>query len=381
MNLLEYYEEVNEKIKHECIECGNCISRCRAMEYLPDKPDPRETQRNITAFLRGDEGPSAPALLKMQSCMRCYGCLDVPCPIKVNSLQINELIGREMHRRGKLSWDGPPSPVHDELARKNSTAEEYRRITAAVADRDAEYLFFPGCNIYKQPDKLLNALTVLDAIGEAYSFVPGMEYCCGSSPRGMNGDVERMQSDAEKLFAFAAKLHVKKMIFWCPTCLSMLHDRIMRFYRPSFECVSFAGYVLEHIDRLRFPAAAPRKVTYHEPCKNAYMGIDPDSVRKVLRAIPGTETVEMDHYGKDALCCGCCAVVTRPEAGDRATVARLLEAEATGADTLITLCHNCHWIFMPAKKAHRELRLTYSIENFATYLVNAMGMPRPDSLL
>jgi Fe-S oxidoreductase len=349
------------------------------MDYLPERPDPRETQRNIVAFLRGGEDLSPPALRKIHSCMRCYGCLDIPCPIKVNSLQINELAAREMHRRGELSWDGPLYPVHDDLSRKGTTAEEYRRIMTPVADRDAAYLFFPGCNVYKQPDKLLNALAVLDAVGEAYSFAPGMEYCCGSSARGINGDVERMQADAEKLFAFAGKLPVRKMIFWCPTCLSMLHDRIMRFYQPPFACISFARHVLDHIDRLRFPAAVPHRVTYHEPCKNAYMGIDPDSVRKVLRSIPGTELVEMEHHGKDTLCCGCAAVVTQPAAGDKATVRRLREAEATGADTLITLCHNCHWIFLPARKAHPELRLT-AIENFSAYLVRAMGLPRPDSL-
>jgi Fe-S oxidoreductase len=191
-----------------------------------------------------------------------------------------------------------------------------------------------------------------------------------------------MQAAAEKLFAFAESLNTKTMVFWCPTCLSMLQDRIRRFYDPPFECLSFGQYVLAHLDKLKFTATIPRRVAYHEPCKNAYMDIDPDSVRRILQAIPGTEVLEMEHHGKDTLCCGCAAVDSHPETGVKATLRRLLEAKACGADTLITLCHNCHWILMPAMKTHGEaLGLTFGIENFSTYLTKAMGAARPDSLL
>jgi Fe-S oxidoreductase len=271
-------------------------------------------------------------------------------------------------------------PVHEGLARAGSTAEEYQRITTPVTRDGAGTVFFPGCNIYKQPDKLLSALDIIDAIGDPYHFLPGLEYCCGGSARGTTGDAEWAQDAAEKLFGMAEKAGARRIVFWCPTCMCILGARIRKFMEPACECLTFPQFVRENIAKLDFPAAGKHTVTFHEPCKTSYMGIDLDGVRDVLRAIPGTEVVEMRHYGRDAMCCGCRAVVTSPGVGDAVTLARLDEAEATSADTLVDLCHNCHWIFMPAYDGHPEKGYFFTIDNFATYVAAAMGRPRADTL-
>jgi Fe-S oxidoreductase len=350
------------------------------MPFAARTVDPQKTQEEIRDFLKGGAEPSEAALFKVRSCMRCYGCLDAQCPIGVDSMLIAELAAREIERRGKKPRALPPCPEHETLARRGTTAGEYAKITTERAHGGAEVVFFPGCNVYKQPDKLLNALTIMDAIGIPYSFIPGLTYCCGSSRRETFGDPGWTQHSAEKLFGLAERLSVKTMVFWCPTCLSMLHSRIKTFYQPPYACASFSEYLAEHAGRLRFPAAAPRIVTYHEPCKNAYMGIDTDSARRALSAVPGTELVEMKHHGKDTMCCGCNAVRTMPELGDAVTEARLREAEETGADTLIDLCHNCHWIFMPAAKKLPGPPFSLRIENFSTYITDAMGQGRRDTL-
>lgn len=228
MTLTTYFEEIKDRLLADCIACGNCIKKCRVVPYLDGAIEPRKTQKDILSFLGGAQISEA-ALLKQQSCMQCFGCLDVPCPVGINSMTIAELVAREIELRKEQPWDMPLYPVHEELARKGSTDEEYRRITTPVLEPDAEYLFFPGCNVYKQPDKIMNALTILDAIGNPYSFAPGLEFCCGWTSRGAQGDSGWLQTAAEKLFAFAEKLPVRQMIFWCPTCLSVLEERIKKF--------------------------------------------------------------------------------------------------------------------------------------------------------
>jgi Fe-S oxidoreductase len=99
-----------------------------------------------------------------------------------------------------------------------------------------------------------------------------------------------------------------------------------------------------------------------------------------LRAIPGTGIVEMEHHGKDTMCCGCRTVDGMPELGNAVTIARLREAVATGADTLIDLCHTCHWIFVSAARSDPELRRSLRVENFSTYVARAMGIERNDIL-
>jgi heterodisulfide reductase subunit B len=88
----------------------------------------------------------------------------------------------------------------------------------------------------------------------------------------------------------------------------------------------------------------------------------------------------MEHHGKNSLCCGCNAVSTAFETGDKVTVARLKEAEASGADILIDICHNCHWIFKPAQKNHPECDQNLKIVNYSAYIAGALGKGRPDSL-
>ncbi|MDR3362723.1 MAG: (Fe-S)-binding protein [Desulfovibrio sp.] len=378
--LSEYYETAKQKVLTSCVRCGKCVSGCRVMPFSRIKPDPRKTQQDIIDFLSGGKELSPAGRFKLNSCMRCYGCLEVQCPIGVNSMLITELLAREIQFRKEKPWDMPLYPIHEGLARKGTTAEEYEKISRERADANADYLFFPGCNVYKQPDKILNALDILDAIGNGYSFAPGLTYCCGSSSRGSRGDADWLQNAAEKLFGLGERLKIKAMIFWCPTCLSVLQSRIRQFLQPSFACISFPRYVSRHLDKLTFTDSAPRTVTYHEPCKNAYMDIEADCVRQVLRAIPGTTLVEMKHHGKDTMCCGCRTVDGMPELGNEVTMTRLREAAETGADAMIDLCHNCHWIFVSAAKAHPELQFSLRIENFSAYVARAAGVRRKDSL-
>ena len=182
------------------------------------------------------------------------------------------------------------------------------------------------------------------------------------------------EKSALKLIALAEGLKIKTMILWCPTCLCVFEDRIKKFRAPAFNCISFGQYVFKNIDKLSFPCAKKQTVTYHEPCKTAYMGLDLQ-IRQILKAIPGTQLVEMAHHGRDTLCCGCDAVNNAPALGTRITAKRLEEAAATNCDTMIDTCHYCHQVFSDAMRDNdlsQEIR-NLSIENYATFITRAMG--------
>lgn len=381
MQLQEMYQDAKSKVIHDCIKCGNCISQCKAIELTSQQFDVYRTQENIIRYLDGFDALTEEGQLKVNACMSCFGCLDIPCPIGVSSMTINELV------RWSLT-DKTTSPTYDEifatqhrLAREGTTPDEFQRIMTPDRKK-SDILFFPGCNVYNQPDKLLNALTIMDEIGKDYSFAPGLEYCCGIA-RGYIGDAEWYESSAGKLVALAEELSIKTMVLWCPTCLCAFEDKINNCFKTSFRCISFSEYVYENISKLSFPNAQPQQITYHEPCKTAYMGLDL-YVRRILTAIPGTELIEMAHHGHDTICCGCDAVANAPEIGNSITQKRLEEAAATGCDILIDTCHHCHWVFSAAKKTFlkdNSAVCKLNIENYATYITAAMGRSRPDSLL
>ncbi|MHA1785373.1 MAG: (Fe-S)-binding protein [Candidatus Helarchaeota archaeon] len=65
--------------------------------------------------------------------------------------------------------------------------------------------------------------------------------------------------------------------------------------------------------------------------------------RAIIRAIPGLELKEMYRIGENSLCCGAGGGVKAgyPEFAWDAANERLMEAEATGADILMTICPFC----------------------------------------
>jgi Fe-S oxidoreductase len=80
-----------------------------------------------------------------------------------------------------------------------------------------------------------------------------------------------------------------------------------------------------------------------------------DEPRELLGTIPGLEVVEMHSNRENALCCGagggvyfCSQRTARDAVG-----ARLEQAEATGAQQIVTLCPNCYVRFRQGTRVHR----------------------------
>ena len=373
-SILSYYNKAAEALIARCTGCAKCVTSCRAFGDFGGNP--KRIAKNTLAFLKGEEPLCEESEARLRGCMRCFGCVkDWKCSAGVDPMTLEELVWRKIERSKEKPFDIDPYPIHEARARAFTTQEEYERITNERVRGGARVLFFPGCNVYKQPDKLLLALMILDEIGIPYSFLPGIEYCCGLSARGVYGEAEWLETSARRLFGKAESLGIETMIFWCPTCLCNLETRVKRILQPSFECISFAQFVERNLEKLSFPAAKPCRVTYHEPCKTAYLGLDTDAVRSLLLAVPGTELSEMAHHGENTLCCGCEAVPRSPETGEKMTRRRIDEAKATGAEIMIDVCHNCHWIFEP-RMGGSGLRA----ESYVSYLARAMGKPREDSL-
>jgi Fe-S oxidoreductase len=133
--------------------------------------------------------------------------------------------------------------------------------------------------------------------------------------------------------------------------------------------------------KLKLTKKVPMKVTYHDPCHLGRQGekhvpwngkekkifgqavcYDPprpryngafgvyDAPRNVLNAIPGVELVEMERNKEAAWCCGAGggAREAYPDYSSATAQERIEEAEATGADALVTACPWCERNFMDA---------------------------------
>ena len=376
MGIINHYHKEKSRFLDNCLQCGLCADQCPILPLTDVASiDNREIQQKIFAFVN-QTVPGPEAYTKAFACMECFKCTAGVCPQDLNPLLVNELIKADYVARGwaDAGFGDPRSPdsTYRILAGILSSPKEYEVISRPRGHDKARLVFFPGCNIYYQPEKLLNALDIMDALGEDYSYLPGLDHCCGDSFFFM-GDIEAGALRAEALVDALAAFEPEAVVFWCPTCLCRLDLTGRPAVSIPFEIMSFPQYLAANMDKLPLTGSAAGAVTLHEACKSAYTGLDPDGPRQVLRQLPGVELREMTRHGKDTICCGSGAGTWFPESCSRMRGERLQEAARTGANHLVTVCHYCHQTFVPAEAGY-----DFNVTSYVSLVAEALGIHRED---
>jgi len=376
MTILDLYTKEKQSFLDNCVQCGICAEECPILPYTElGKLSAREIQENVFDFIKTGK-PNQLAYSKAFSCMECFKCTAGLCPEDLNPMLVNELIKREYISRelaNKAYSDATqPESIHRVLASIQVSAADYRKITKSSGRQNARYVFFPGCNVYFQPEKILNALDIMDAIGDSYAFLPGLDNCCGDNFIFL-GDINEGSRRAEELVATIAAYQPEAVILWCPTCQCRFNKTISPALDIPFNILSFPQYLAENMNRLALSDASAGSVTLHEPCKSAYTEVDLNGPRDVLRQLPGVTLKEMEHHGKLTSCCGSGAICWFPESCAEFRENRLNEAAKTGAERLVTVCHYCGQIF-----AAEEARFNFSVTNYVNLVAEAMGVSRDD---
>jgi heterodisulfide reductase subunit D len=102
-----------------------------------------------------------------------------------------------------------------------------------------------------------------------------------------------------------------------------------------------------------------RVVTFHDPCDLGRRGGIFDEPRYVLQSIPGLELREMANIRQNSLCCGGGGNVEAfsPDSVNEASRRRLLQAQATGAEYVVSACQQCmRTLFNGARKNKIRVR-------------------------
>jgi len=377
MKIADHYETEKQRFLESCTQCGLCAEECPILPYTEiGGISAQEIQEDVFNFMEGGI-PNQRAYTKAFACMECFKCTAKMCPEVLNPMLINELIKGEYIERGlakKAYLNAQASDsIHRVLASVQVSTSDYNKINNPSKMHKARYVFFPGCNVYLQPEKILNALDIMDAIGDDYAFLPGLDYCCGDNSF-FTGDIAEGSRRSEKLVAAISGFEPEAVIFWCPTCQCRFHKNIVPSLDVPFDVLSFPQYLAENMDRLTLSVASAGIVTLHEPCKSAYTELDLNGPREVLRRLPGVTLNEMEHHGRQTCCCGSGAVSWFPESCVQFREDRLKEAAQTGAKNLVTVCHYCGQTF-----ASEEKRFDFRVTNYVNMVANAMGIHRDDT--
>jgi Fe-S oxidoreductase len=376
MTILDLYAKEKQSFLENCIQCGLCAEECPILPYTEiGNLSAQEIQEGVFDYIK-DGNPNQLAYTKAFACMECFKCTTDICPEDLNPMLVNELIKREYISKGlanRAYGDATqPESIHRVLASIQVSASGYEKITKPSNKQKTQYVFFPGCNVYFQPEKILNALDIMDAIGDDYTFLPGLDNCCGDSFMFL-GDINEGSQRAEDLVSTIAGFQPEAVILWCPTCQCHFDKTIAPALDIPFKVLSFPQYLAENMNRLNLSDASAGTVTLHEPCKSAYTGVDLNGPREVLRKLPGVTLKEMEHHGKNTNCCGSGAICWYPESCAQFRENRLKEAAKTGAERLVAVCHYCGQIF-----AAEEARFDFSVTNYVSLVAEAIGVRRDD---
>jgi Fe-S oxidoreductase len=375
-SITKYYREEKTRVLKKCKECGICAKKCPIIKTteLADV-SPKEIQEQIKAYLKTGQANQT-VFDRAFSCMQCFKCVDKCCPEGLNPLAVNEIIKWE-YRRNKIVEMGYGDPkdadsTHRVLAGLQLSAEDYRKLSTASTKDTAKYVFFSGCNVYYQPEKLLNALDIMDLITNDYAFVPGLDFCCGNVHIYCGAIEEAEQSSAdliEKLCAYAPAT----VVFWCATCLCRFDTTLLKAHTVPFDMMSFPQFLSQHMDSLSFQHKIEETVTLHEACKSAFTGLDLNGAREVLQNLPGVDLIEMPRHGEKTVCCGSGAEAYFPRSFEAVRDDRLAEAKQTGAQVLVDVCHHCHNVF-----CDHETEYGFKVKNYASLVAEALGIERED---
>ena len=218
---------------------------------------------------------------------------------------------------------------------------------AERVDVPAKTAVFVGCSsAYVRQNMAVDTVNALERLGVDYTVLSD-EWCCGH-PYAAAGEMDKARQSLEHTIEQYAELGVERVVFNCPGCQKTFkHDgpRLLGRALP-FQPMHLLELIADLADegQVRFKPVSPKiTVTYHDSCTlGRWLGVY-EAPRRLLKHIYGVAVTEMPRNRANGYCCGAGGLIRYDyaEASNQAGVERFREAEATGADVLMTSCPAC----------------------------------------
>jgi fumarate reductase (CoM/CoB) subunit B len=346
-----------------CIECLVCDASCPVLAISrEDYGGPALFRQE--AFLGSDHRVRQSCLspserLHLEFCSTCKAC-SASCPKEVEVF--DEAI-RSLRRR-KTFQDNLPDLQKDYaqvIQKTGSLFTPYRvplpEQLPAVIDPEIvreEVIFFPGCMMNMRFQGAGKALIhVLKSIGVRVH-LPREMICCGG-PLLWTGQDEAFREIRSKNIRAFERVNVQRLVVACAGCGMTLKKEYgqtsSRDVLSQFLIYDFTEYLEYLKPAYEFRREKKRRVTYHDPCHlRRGQGIW-DEPRRLLKALPDVEFVELRD--SDRCCGGMLGTVSR----DLSNALSKKKAEAiieTGVDAVVTECPFCKDMISKALKKEEK---------------------------
>lgn len=374
MNLPEIVDQTRA---FYCLDCGICTGSCPVSRVSPDF-SPRLMVEKV--LMDAEENPFEH--INIWSCLTCGQCSS-RCPSKIDYPTFVRMIREEAVRQGKGGV-----PAHRGLFQAimrlqaldvKQSKTDWAREAGRISESGDTY-YFVGCSPFMDVEfheewnldvmegprgvlKLLNAIGIEPVIHDD-------ERCCGHDLL-WTGERDHFERLAKRNVELLRGLGVKRVVFHCP-------EGYLTFkkYYPEvvgdlgFEPVHFYELLAQELDSGRFEIEhLDGVVTYHDPCRLGRQAGIMDAPRRLIQSIPGITLNEMSHNRENGLCCGTSAWMNCSSCSKEIQKARLSEAVAAGAQTLITACPKCR---LHLSCALRDTEIELKIQDINDLLAQAI---------
>ncbi len=299
-------------------------------------------------------------------CSLC-GLCEVVCPEKLELVEFWENL------RTKLVEAGKTLPAHRKLAEivslYGNPYGEDQKTRASWLGRElgnAKTLYFAGCMAsFKLQRIAKSTASILEKLGIEFRVAGGEEYCCGS-PFLRTGYRKVAEKLFEKNVRVWQKMGIERIVTSCPGCYRTIAlDYAEMAEAKGIELDIEVIHVTAILDS-ELSSGDRRDIltTFHDPCHlGRHMGVY-EEPRSVIRKL-GLELVEMERNRELALCCGAGGGLRTQfkEISRAISRERIKEAEATGAELLLTSCPFCvYQLSRSAEKMGSKIKVADIVE-------------------
>jgi len=401
-----------------CTRCGRCQDNCPA--YLTEKPlSPKKMINDVkdnmdirvpqlmvaedkaaleTLPLIGDdtEGSGSVQPEEFWSCTNCAACMQA-CPVNIE--HVPKMIDM---RRYKVLMEGDMAPeLQTTFMNMETNFNPYGfafgergawlpadlGVKTIAEDPEVDYVYFVGCaaSYDKRSQKVAIALlNIMKKAGLKVGILGAEEACCGDA--AMRGGNEYLfHSLATQNLETFKSYGIKKIITTCPHGYNMLKKEYASFAKVgmgsdgnpleyNIEVFHHTEVISELVNsgKIKLKEALNEKITYHDSCFLGRYNEIYDEPRSVIKAIPGTEYVEMSRNHDRSFCCGAggARMFIEEHLGTRINQFRTKDALSSGATKICTACPFCLTMLSDgATELEIENLTTFDI---AEYVFNSM---------
>ncbi len=359
-----------------CVHCGLCSEACHV--YLSRDRDPRfspagKVKRSVGELLKRRKKVT-PDLIKAVSviasteCNCCKRCV-MYCPFGIDTGYIMTVVRRLSHLCGVTPLYIQDTVNSHSVTQNQMWVKEDEWIDTLQWQEEDAREEFPGLRIPLDkegsdfmysviaPEPKFQAELIYKA---AFIFnVTGYDWTMPSTPGWDNSDMAMFTGDTDIMarnkryhFETAQRLRVKRIVMGeCGHAFRSVYDvgnRVLGWSKPPVTVVHAVEFYYELMTsgKIKVKEKYKKKVTIHDPCNISRGRGLHDKVRYIMGELC-EDIVEMTPNCEHNYCCnaGGGAINCGPPYKNKRVAGNRIKAKqlaATGAEIVITPCHNCH---------------------------------------